>query len=371
MIKRTAILVFFLFLLGCSESPVVLESLHFDFEGKDGVFIVNEGNFMFGNSSLSFFSTGDKVVYNEIFLLANEIPLGDVAQSICLYGDTAFVIVNNSGRIYRIDQNSAGVTGEIGGLVSPRNMLVLGPGKAYISDLYEKAITIADPEKCLIKGRISLDNGDPEFNHHTAEQMLLLNGRVFTNSWNYDAMILAIDPETDQLSDSVEVIAQPNSMAADRNGDLWVLCDGGFPGNPFRYEAPGLIRIDPSSCEVTRIYRFEEGTHPFSLKINGRGDTLYFINRDVWRMEINATALPEEPFVKSPYSGYYQGGFYGLGIDPVSSMVYVSDAVDHLQRGVVFRYRPDGVAVDSFRAGINPGELVFRRSLTSRKNAFP
>jgi hypothetical protein len=99
------------------------------------------------------------------------------------------------------------------------------------------------------------------------------------------------------------------------------------------------------------------------IRINGTGDTLYFLNRDVYRMSV----LPDEVptlFIESPYEGAVQGGFNGLGIDPWTSGVYVADAIDFVQRGVVYRYTPEGTVVDTFRTGINPGAFCFK--LTDR-----
>src|SRR5690554_6465371 len=67
------------------------------------VFIVCEGNFMYGNASLSYYSPLQKKIENTIFIRANGIPLGDVAQSLTIYDKTAWIIVNNSGKVYAID----------------------------------------------------------------------------------------------------------------------------------------------------------------------------------------------------------------------------------------------------------------------------
>jgi hypothetical protein len=72
-------------------------------------------------------------------------------------------------------------------------------------------------------------------------------------------------------------------------------------------------------------------------------------------MPITAETLPDTPLIA-------QGDhlFYGLGIDPVSSEIYCSDAIDYLQKGIVFRYSSQGKLRDSFLAGIIPGFFAFR-----------
>ena len=51
---------------------------------------------------------------------------------------------------------------------------------------------------------------------------------------------------------------------------------------------------------------------------------------------------------------------FALDIDPHSGEVYLSDAVDYAQRGMIYRYRTDGTLRSNFHAGIIPGS-VFRR----------
>ena len=83
-------------------------------------------------------------------------------------------------------------------------------------------------------------------------------------------------------------------------------------------------------------------------------DTIYFLNNGVWRMSENDSILPMTPLIAS--SG---NSFYGLGIDAVRHEIYVSDAIDYVQKGKILRYYSDGTLKNSFLAGIIPGDFLF------------
>jgi len=344
-------------LFSCSKDP--LDTVFFDFSGNRGVYIVSEGNFMYGNSSLSFYDSEAKRVYNDVFQARNSAPLGDVAQSMNIWNNLGFVVVNNSGKIYVIDSKTAEFKGSISGLSSPRYVHIVDPQKAYVTDLYSRKITIFNPQTFQITGKIAVNNSKSEFSQHSTEQMLQYKNLVFVNCWSYDNKLLVIDSNTDQLVDSVEVFKQPNSMVIDKFNKIWVLTDGGFEGSPYGYEQPGLLKIDAATREIERSFRFALGEHPLKLCINPTNDTIFYLNRHVWRMSVTDKRIPELPFITSENTSLY-GGFYSLGIDPANSEIYVGDAIDHRQNGIVHRYAPSGKLIDEFKVGISPGNFGFK-----------
>jgi YVTN family beta-propeller protein len=313
-----------------------------------GLFIASEGNYMYGNASLSYYDAEGRTVQNEVFARANGIPLGDVAQSMVIRDGIGWIVVGNSGVIFAIDINTFRLVGKITGFTSPRYIHFLSDTKAYVTQLWDERICIVDPAKFEITGYIPTGA-------ESTEQMVQHAKYLFTNCWNDDNRILVIDTETDTVAGEITVGVQPASMTLDRNGKIWTVTDGGASGSPFAQETPALYRIDAETRRVEKRFEFAPGDFPSELALNGARDTLYFINRDVWRMPVDAERLPLRPFI-----GHRETIYYGLGVNPVDSEVYVADAIDYVQPGVVLRHSPGGELLDEFKVGITPGAFCWR-----------
>jgi hypothetical protein len=325
----------------------------FDFKNIKGVWVVNEGNFLFENSSLSYINleTGD--VFQEVFLKSNGIPLGDVAQSIHVWKDKAFVVINNSQKIYVIDVFTGKYLGKITELVSPRYIQIISDKKAYVTDLYAQKIAIIDPSEYNIKGWIDVRNGI--VNQHSTEQMCRWGDSVFVSCWANDRTVLLIDSQVDKVVDSIQVGIQPNSMVIDKNQKLWVLCDGGLENGLYGRKNATLHCIDIASVEVEITYTFEnQEEKPHSLTINSTKDTLYFINEGIFKMGVNDISLPINPLIENK-----NNLFYGLGIVPINNEILIADAIDYVQNGIIYRYSSQGKLLEIYEAGIIPSKFYF------------
>lgn len=322
----------------------------------DGIFIINQGNFQYGNASLSFYNPDTKTIDNEIFNRANGMKLGDVAQSMTVYRNQGWIVVNNSHVIFRIDLNTYRETGRIQNLPSPRYICIINPSKAYVSQLWDNRIIIVNPTSMQVTGEITIPNMAPTSG--STEQMILIGKHVYCNCWSYQNRIIKIDTTTDAVTASLPIGVQPQSMVKDCNDKLWVLTDGGFSGNPAGHEPPTLARVDPQTMTVEKRFQMQLNDSPSQLQIDPTGHTLYWINNDIFRMDISAESAPKCAFINACNTKYY-----GLFISPVDHNIYVADAIDYQQLGMIYRYDSAGNLIDTFHSGVTPGAFAWKGGL--------
>ena len=320
---------------------------------EDVLFVINEGNFQYGNATLTYYDPLMQTVENEVFLRSNGMKLGDVAQSMTIRNNVAWLVVNNSHVVFAINTTTLKEVGRIINLTSPRYMHFISDEKAYITQIWDNRIFIVNPKRYAITGYIHVPNMTME--NGSTEQIVQKGKYVYINCWSYQNRILKIDTETDQIVDELTIGIQPTSLVLDANGKLWTVTDGGYEGSPYGYEAPALYRINPEEMIVEQRFDFEFGQSPSEIQVNGDATKIYWINDDIWEMDVNATSLPTTPFLPSKGTIYY-----GLTVSPENGDVYVADAIDYVQQGKIYRYSATGEYIDEFYAGIIPGAFCWK-----------
>ena len=348
---RFWMLTIMLVLTSCMEWEYGVEE---EFSASDrGLFVINEGNFNYGNATLSYYNPTTEEVENEIFYRANAMRLGDVAQSMTIYGNKGWIVVNNSHVIFAINPDTFQEVGRIEGFTSPRYIHFISDEKAYVTQIWDNRIAIVNPKRYEITGYIECPEMTMESG--STEQMVQYGEYLFVNCWSYQNRILKIDTRTDKVVAELQVGIQPTSIVLDRNGKLWTITDGGYEGSPYGYEAPALYRIDAETFLIEKEFRFSRGDAPSEVQLNGSRDRLYWINDDIWAMDCNAERLPVKPFLASAGTIYY-----GLTICPMSGDVYIADAIDYQQPGKIYRYAQSGEKIDEFYAGVIPGAFCWK-----------
>jgi len=328
-------------LVSCSK---VTEYKTGSFLTGNGVFILNEGNFMWGNGSLSFYSYDSSKIYNNLFFDINGWPLGDVPNSMCICGEEVYIVVNNSGKIEVANSNSLESVATINGLISPRSLIKVNDKKAYVTSIYSDSVAIISLNDNEISGYINL--------RRSSESIVISGSKAFISNWLGGNEVMVINADNNEVLDSIEVGAEPESMVVDKNKILWVLCNGGWA----RETNAELLGINTLTHQIEKRFIFPTKlASPSCLRIDGKGETLYYLESGVRRMNIGAAELPSDPLISES-----DRFFYKIGINPVNSDIFITDAVDYQQQGFVLNYKEDGTFVSEQQAEIIPGFIDFK-----------
>ena len=343
-----------------------------------GVFVLNEGNFSFGGGSLTFYDPEADTVTNNLFVKVNNVPLGDVPESMALVDGKLYIVVNSGNYIYKVDANTIAFDTtkpyKMLDFYSPREMHFVAPDKAYVSDLIGANLWIINPQDLTHTGTIAMGN--------TTEKMLQVGNELFVSNWSYHYIdahshnsyntVQVVDLNNDVKVADIEVGKEPNTMVADKNGHVWVLCEGrswddecDVNGVPYG-ENPTLWEIDPMLRTSVLRYEFtgaeedddEANGVATTLKANPAGDQFYLIyNNEVRRFDL-ATMSLSETFRITPGQ---HGLFYNMAVDPKTGDLYVTDATESYSvNGTVYRYSSDGLLLASFKAGLIPSAMLFK-----------
>ncbi len=313
-----------------------------DIASGQGVFVANEGNFGWGNASLSYYDKKNDTIHHDYFRNANGETPGDVLQSITMHKGLAYLVVNNSGKIEVMDPKTGHRHSTITGMVSPRYMLPVTDDKAYVSDLFGNHIRIVDLQTSTITGEIPLNGW--------TEAMVELRGNVYVTGMQ-SGYVYELDPAGDQLIDSLYLPPGPVSMVVDSNEHLWVL-SGGAP--MFKNE-PTLYQLEKNSFGIKKQYHLPDPGFIYNnLSICPEGETLYFLGENVYRMNITSANPQPEKFI--PSEGRF---FYALSVDPFNGDIYLSDPIDFEQKGKMMRYDKEGQLLNTLNTGIIPGSFTF------------
>lgn len=302
------------------------------------IFVLNEGNFTQGNATITSFSLTNSQVQQQVFKSENQAKLGDVAQSLYQHGSIGYLAVNNSKTVFKVRLPQLTILAKNSTLESPRYTHVMSNGRLWVTSLNKKSIYVLDTADLRVVNTITVDGWH--------EELLEVNQQVFacnvTRDW------VSVFSLEGNLIKTIKTAKQPQSIALDKYGDVWVLCDGGWDRN--NRENAQLTRIAVDQLAITYRYVFDDiEASPTRLRYNLKNDRLYFLSHSCFSMDPGA--ISDGP--KLIYSGVGHN-FYGLGCNPLTGDLILTDAKSYSEPGKAIVVDQTGKFKYDFNTGYIP-----------------
>jgi len=342
MKKNYLFLILIAFISSCHKDKID------DLPTGKGVYIINEGNFNFGNGEVSFYDPNTNVVTNNLFQSANGYSLGDVAQSMFIKDSIAFVIVNNSSKIELVKlpsfQKIRTIT--INGS-SPRYVLPVSDSIAYMTELYSNKIYVVN----YLTGNLKTEISIPQYTEHLVQsgEYVFVEGKKIYSNPSAEGALYRIRVSDNTYIDKKEFAGDAEGIAVDSNKFVWILTS---PDSASATTA--AIRVFDKDFNLLFTYSFNQlDDHPSMLQIDrARGYVWYVLGKDIYKA--GNGFFPGWPTIQTSATN-----IYSTGVDPVTGDVYVSDALDFIQQSRIYRYDTNGTLIHSFTAGIISGNFAF------------
>ena len=334
-------------LAGCQKNP---NSVKDKKEVKSvGAFIINEGNFMKANGSLSFYSFKDSTVQNNIFQTVNKRPLGDVPNSMTVWDTLGFIVVNNSNKIEVIGLHSwkSVKTIEMAGAPSPRNLAVVNDSKAYVTNLMANNVAVIDLKTLSLTNTTIAVGANPE-------EILVYDKKAYVANSGFGSgnTVSVIDVNTDKVVNTIKVGDNPTGLMLDDDEEINVLCTGRWPAWGDTTDTGtngGVFVIDPAKGKV--VDSIKVVGHPSEITYAGNDLGFFLLNGSVVSFSTGSNKILNNTFI--------QGYFYSVEADPVSQQLFVLDAKDYQSNGDLSVYDLDGHLLKQATVGIIPGAVTF------------
>lgn len=307
------------------------------------VLVLNEGNFGFGNASLSAINKETDKVNNNVFKANNNHNLGDVLQSGIIIDSTAYLLVNNSNAIEIVNLKNFKSLKRVSIDGSPRYAIKYKEG-ILISTMGGKGIFYLNHQTQQIEFW-SGSNG-------WLEEMVISNNRLFAcNRTTHKVDVY--DLNSRQKIKSIAVGQDPESINLVDSTKLCVLSTGGWDRND--RSLASIYSINPYNFRANRLYQFSNiENSPTRLRYHAGNKKLYFINQGLYQINIELNSKPL--LVLGQQSGEL---LYGLSIENQIGNLYLTNAKNYVDNGTVTVLNPTHENLNSHKVGVLPNQVLF------------
>lgn len=332
-----------------------------------GMFVLNEGNMGSNKCTLDFLDFRSGFYTRNIYPERNpEVvkELGDVGNDLQVYGNRLYAVINCSHYVEVMDVRTAQHIGSVN--VTNCRYIVFAGDKAYVSS-YAGPVQIdpnARPGKIVEFDVNTLQITREVVVGYQPEEMVIKDGLLYVaNSGgyrfpNYDRTVSVVDLGTFEVVNTIDVAINLHRMKLASDGLIYVSSRGDYYGTK-----SDVFVIDPEAQRVvgrlgvaaSEMCMDDDELYLISVEwsyVSGKNEIRYTLY-DTRKREIlprNFITDGTEKDISIPY---------GLGVNPETKEIFVSDATNYVTPGYLYCFSPEGKLKWKVRTGDIPAHFAF------------
>ena len=314
-----------------------------------GVYVLSEGLMNMNNSTLTFYDF-DKGTTTDAFLAANNRGLGDTGNDLKTYGSKMYCVVNISETVEIMDLKTAKSLKQISLSGRQPRRIAFDGGYAYVC-CFDGAVVKIDTATMEVAATAQAGSNP--------DGICVANGKLYVansgglNYPNYGNTVTVFDLASFSPIKDITVVINPTRMAADSQGDVYVVSNGNYGDVPMTFQ-----RINSQTDEVVQTFDFAVT----NFAISGNFCYLYHYDYSTNEYSVKVMDVLTEQIVKEQFitDGTTLTAPYGIAVNPSNGDVYLTDAYQYTTNGDVVCFGADGHKKFSFEAGICPSCIVFK-----------
>lgn len=332
-----------------------------------GMFVLNEGNMGSNKCTLDFLDFRSGFYTRNIYPERNpEVvkELGDVGNDLQVYGNRLYAVINCSHYVEVMDVRTAQHIGSVN--VTNCRYIVFAGDKAYVSS-YAGPVQIdpnARPGKIVEFDVNTLQITREVVVGYQPEEMVIKDGLLYVaNSGgyrfpNYDRTVSVVDLGTFEVVNTIDVAINLHRMKLASDGLIYVSSRGDYYGTK-----SDVFVIDPEAQRVvgrlgvaaSEMCMDDDELYLISVEwsyVSGKNEIRYTLY-DTRKREIlprNFITDGTEKDISIPY---------GLGVNPETKEIFVSDATNYVTPGYLYCFSPEGKLKWKVHTGDIPAHFAF------------
>lgn len=339
-----------------------------EFSSIDGFYVLNEGNMGSNKCTLDYYDYKKGEYVRNIYGNANpSVPkeLGDVGNDIAIYGSRLYAVINCSNKVEVMEAATARRIGQID--IPNCRYIKFHGGYAYVTSYagpveinpdYEQkgfvakvdTATLQVVDRCLV-------GFQPDGIEIVDNKIYVANSGGYMTP-NYENTVSVINMATFREEERIEVALNLHRLCGDGKGGLWISSRGDYFDNPSRlfcYDVRKKRMVAELDVPVTNMWLDDDNLYVISTAWSNisMSDEVSFAVIDIntkQKIKDNFITDGTDKLMKKPY---------GLIVNPISKDIYVTDAKNYVNPGLLYCFDKNGVKKWSVRTGDIPAHMAF------------